>query len=452
MNVLREEAHFDRVDTIKTKPQAQTRRKSEQHAQEYGPSQKMCTRCGKSDAHKYCPAKNIVCGYCKKEDTGRQHAGTGRKQKSQAIRADLQEAASVSTHETPENAIGTAMSFTASSKCQWQSGTISADCKEAMEQVRRQVLSNPRLQHHSIGKHQVFTGTCANGKKAQKPTAIIKGTLVMNKEMFCKKYYKTKEKQKFYYDRKARTLKPLGNHTPVRLQPPAGSKVWTPARITGKLGLRHNYAVTSEEGTFRRNRRHIIKSTEQANKQHVTSRDAVDDEAENFDSKVNRGLPDTSPPLVEIPPSPSKREFSSSLFDNVSLRAHSDNASTHHKDSLNSQETRLLESSARTPLTNRGVVKIFCKNSLTRQRREDYRKAQQKQSNQPRDKITVKLSKNSLTNQETRLLQSSAKQSNQPRDKITVKLSKNSLTRQRREDYRNAQRKQSYEKEKRRLP
>ncbi|GFS24420.1 integrase core domain [Elysia marginata] len=172
-------------------------------------------------------------------------------------------------------------------RCQWQDGTIGAHSKEAMEQVRSQVglLSNPRI----------------------------------------------KEKQKFYYDRKTRILKPLGNHAPVRLQPTAGSKVWTPARITGKLRPR-SYAVTSEDGTFRRNRRHIIRSTEQASKQHVMSRDAVDDEADNFDAKVNNsGLPDTSPPLVEVPPSPTKREFSSSLplTDNVSLRAHSDNASTH---------------------------------------------------------------------------------------------------------------------------
>ncbi|GFN86947.1 integrase core domain [Plakobranchus ocellatus] len=123
----------------------------------------------------------------------------------------------------------------------------------------------------------------------------------------------TKEKQKFYFDRKEWTLEPLGNHTPVRLQPIAGSKVWTPARITGKLGPR-SYAVTLEDSTFRRNRRHIIRSTKQANKQHVMSGDAVDDEADNFDTKNNNsGLPDTSPPLVEVPPSPTKREFSSSL-------------------------------------------------------------------------------------------------------------------------------------------
>ncbi|GFN74640.1 hypothetical protein PoB_000114600 [Plakobranchus ocellatus] len=56
-------------------------------------------------------------------------------------------------------------------------GTIIADCKEAMEQVRRQELSNPRLQHHFIGKHQAFTSTAANGKKAQKPTASSEGTV-----------------------------------------------------------------------------------------------------------------------------------------------------------------------------------------------------------------------------------------------------------------------------------
>ncbi|GFN74639.1 hypothetical protein PoB_000114500 [Plakobranchus ocellatus] len=62
------------------------------------------------------------------------------------------------------------------------------------------------------------------------------------------------------------------------------------------------------------------------------SRDAVDDEADNLDAKINNsGLPDTSPPLVEVPLSPIKREFSSSfpLNDNVSQRAHSNNTSTH---------------------------------------------------------------------------------------------------------------------------
>ncbi|GFS02965.1 hypothetical protein ElyMa_001136400 [Elysia marginata] len=90
------------------------------------------------------------------------------------------------------------------------------------------------------------------------------------------------------------------------------------------------YAVTSENGTFGRNRRHVTRSIQQANKQHVMSRDAVDDEADNFDAKVNNsGLPDTSPPLVEVSPSPTIRELSRSLglTDNVSLRAYSDNTS-----------------------------------------------------------------------------------------------------------------------------
>ena len=52
---------------------------------------------------------------------------------------------------------------------------------------------------------------------------------------FSKQYYENKEKQKFYYDRKAKTLEPPRNQTPVRLQPTAGSKVWTPANVTGKL-------------------------------------------------------------------------------------------------------------------------------------------------------------------------------------------------------------------------
>ncbi|GFO32675.1 transposon ty3-i Gag-Pol polyprotein [Plakobranchus ocellatus] len=172
------------------------------------------------------------------------------------------------------------------------------------------------------------------GRRPRNPLPAVKELYelkAIKRQKPCKQYFKNKEKQKFYYDRKEWTLEPLGNHTPVRLQPIAGSKVWTPARITGKLGPR-SYAVTLEDSTFRRNRRHIIRSTEQANKQHVMSGDVVDDEADNFDAKNNNsGLPDTSPPLVEVPPSPTKREFSSSLplNDNVSQRAHSNNASTH---------------------------------------------------------------------------------------------------------------------------
>ncbi|GFR59714.1 integrase core domain [Elysia marginata] len=132
-------------------------------------------------------------------------------------------------------------------------------------------------------------------KELYEPKAI-------NSEKFCKQFYKTKEKHTFYYDRKLWTLEPQGNHTPVRLQPTAGSKVWTPARVSGILGPR-SYAVTLEKRTFRRNRRHIIRSTEQANKQNFISRDAVDHEANNFDAKLNNsGLPDTSPPLVEVLP------------------------------------------------------------------------------------------------------------------------------------------------------
>ena len=66
------------------------------------------------------------------------------------------------------------------------------------------------------------------------------------------------------------------------------------------------------------------------------SRHTVDNEIDTFDAKLtsqqtDSGSPDTSLPLVEVPSSPNIREFSDSLplTDNVSLGAHSDNATTH---------------------------------------------------------------------------------------------------------------------------
>ena len=69
LKLLREEAHVYKVDAIKKRhqPQPKPKRKPEQYHQTNRFSHKQCTRCGKSDAHKFCPAKTSVCGYCKKK-------------------------------------------------------------------------------------------------------------------------------------------------------------------------------------------------------------------------------------------------------------------------------------------------------------------------------------------------------------------------------------------------
>ena len=72
---------------------------------------------------------------------------------------------------------------------------------------------------------------------------------------------KNKDKQKYYYDKHAKTLKPLKPHDQVRMS--HGNK-WVPATVISTASTPRSYIVQTQDGhTYRRNRRHILKTNEQ---------------------------------------------------------------------------------------------------------------------------------------------------------------------------------------------
>ncbi|GFS18592.1 Pol polyprotein [Elysia marginata] len=145
--------------------------------------------------------------------------------------------------------------------------TVFTDHKPLEQIFKRQLLSAPmRLQRMLLALQWYDIKVNYNkGKYMQLPDTLSRAYLEdveqeidLNQITVFEFLNISDEKYKLFQDRTAEELKKLhdimlqGNHTPVRLKPTAGSKVWTPARITGKLGPR-SYAFTSEDGTFRRN-------------------------------------------------------------------------------------------------------------------------------------------------------------------------------------------------------
>lgn len=69
-----------------------------------------------------------------------------------------------------------------------------------------------------------------------------------------------KQRQQYYYDKHARSLKPLTSGDAVRMQLP-GEKTWSLGVCAGLVGPR-SYEVRVGDRTFVRNRRHLIQSEE----------------------------------------------------------------------------------------------------------------------------------------------------------------------------------------------
>ena len=68
-------------------------------------------------------------------------------------------------------------------------------------------------------------------------------------------------KQKEYHDKSAKDLAPLMEGETVRVQ--TGGK-WKPARVVEKLTEPCSYKIETEEGEYRRNRRHLLRTGETA--------------------------------------------------------------------------------------------------------------------------------------------------------------------------------------------
>lgn len=78
-----------------------------------------------------------------------------------------------------------------------------------------------------------------------------------------------KQTQKFYYDRRrgVKDLRPLPNGTDVRIT--NGNKPWAPGVVVSKYDKPRSYLVRSGNRMYRRNRKHIRVTSEQANRAYV---------------------------------------------------------------------------------------------------------------------------------------------------------------------------------------
>ena len=99
-----------------------------------------------------------------------------------------------------------------------------------------------------------------------------------------------KAKQKFYHDRHSlKDLSSLHQNDEVRMEPPTGSKRWIPTVIVKQHSEPRSYIGRSREtgDTYRRNRRHLRKSTSVANEGVALDRSFVD--TDNTTSEAHDG-------------------------------------------------------------------------------------------------------------------------------------------------------------------
>ncbi len=88
---------------------------------------------------------------------------------------------------------------------------------------------------------------------------LLKPETVTNAET---KLKESKAKQAYYYDKEAKELKPLHEGDTVRVQPNKGKSKWIQATVQRQVDVR-SYEVATEDGRiFRRNRRHLRKTSE----------------------------------------------------------------------------------------------------------------------------------------------------------------------------------------------
>ena len=69
-----------------------------------------------------------------------------------------------------------------------------------------------------------------------------------------------KQRQQYYYNRQSKPLEPIAEGDSVHIKLP-GQDVWSPGICTGQQGPR-SYHITTDRGTYRRNRRQLMKTPE----------------------------------------------------------------------------------------------------------------------------------------------------------------------------------------------
>ncbi|XP_060085903.1 uncharacterized protein K02A2.6-like [Ylistrum balloti] len=90
----------------------------------------------------------------------------------------------------------------------------------------------------------------------------------MNNRREIKRHFtEAKQKQKLYYNlhNKVKELSPLVKQEPVRMAPLPGTKLWKPATVIEHSVRPRSYIVKSNDQLYRRNRKHLRRSTDHAN-------------------------------------------------------------------------------------------------------------------------------------------------------------------------------------------
>ena len=124
----------------------------------------------------------------------------------------------------------------------------------------------------------------------------------INHKEFIIKRTEEQQKQKAYYDRGAKPLKPLNQGDTVRVQLDPNKTVWKPATIVAEHNAPRSYILRTSDGTeYERNRRHIIKSQEvmPTPEGPQDSEPQQPSELESTNENTEPTVPDITPPVIQ---------------------------------------------------------------------------------------------------------------------------------------------------------
>ena len=126
-----------------------------------------------------------------------------------------------------------------------------------------------------------------------------------NRQDVMQRLNQQKANQKFYHDSKTGSdLPPLRPGDQVRMAPSPGSKMWNPAIVVKRHVSPRSYIVESGGHEYRRNRRHLRRSTEAAN----TTDHCSDLVADDSTPHLNNTMPSSPPTELCDPPSCQQQE------------------------------------------------------------------------------------------------------------------------------------------------
>ncbi|KAL9979645.1 hypothetical protein ACROYT_G017335 [Oculina patagonica] len=133
------------------------------------------------------------------------------------------------------------------------------------------------------------------GRRLRTPIPVTEDMLkpqLYDPEEVLPKLKERQRKQKMHHDKTAKELPPLKEGEVVRVK--EGRK-WNPARVTQVLPSPRSYKVETENGEYRRNRRHLLKTGESQTQDVTTDDDLTETGSESTSVAATPEHPETQP-------------------------------------------------------------------------------------------------------------------------------------------------------------